>query len=77
MTDRDGNRSNPYKPNPEKCCEACIFGSGEHVDWCERSPLTPAQREWLAGGSTFAERYAAARLRKRRPCVDIPDVKHA
>ncbi len=33
-TDRDGNRSNPYHPNPEKCCEACIFGSGEHAPFC-------------------------------------------
>lgn len=41
MTDRDGNRSNPYKPNPEMCCEACIFGSGEHAPWCENRPFAP------------------------------------
>jgi len=35
-TDRDGNRSNPYKPNPSMCCEACAFGTGEHAEFCER-----------------------------------------
>lgn len=33
-TDRDGNRSNPYKPNPAKCCEKCVFGTGAHAEWC-------------------------------------------
>ena len=32
--DRDGNRSNPYQPAPEACCEACIFGSERHASWC-------------------------------------------
>lgn len=26
--------SRPYKPDPEKACEACIFGAGEHAEWC-------------------------------------------
>ena len=34
-TDRDGNRSNPYKPNPEQCCEACVFGAAKHAEWCQ------------------------------------------
>jgi len=34
MADHDGNCSNPYHPDPAKCCEACIFGTGEHADWC-------------------------------------------
>lgn len=34
--DRDGNRSNPYRPDPEKCCEACVFGRGQHSDWCPK-----------------------------------------
>jgi len=32
--DRDGNRSNPYKPEPHACCEACCFARGEHASWC-------------------------------------------
>lgn len=32
--DRDGNRSNPYRPSAAQCCEACVFGRGEHADWC-------------------------------------------
>lgn len=39
-TDRDGPRSNPYHPNPEKCCEQCCFGHGKHADWCPRSGAT-------------------------------------
>jgi hypothetical protein len=34
-TDRDGNRSNPYKPDPKQCCEACVFGRGKHAWFCE------------------------------------------
>ena len=36
FNDRDGNRSNPYKPNPQQCCEACVFGRGEHAEWCSQ-----------------------------------------
>jgi hypothetical protein len=43
MPDRDGPRSNPYKPNPAKCCEACVFGRGEHADWC--ATRTMARRQ--------------------------------
>jgi len=32
MTDLN---SRPYNPSPEKCCEACIFGTGEHAEWCK------------------------------------------
>ena len=27
--------SRPYRP--EQCCEACVFGRGEHAEWCEKS----------------------------------------
>ena len=26
--------SEPYKPNEEKCCERCVFGTGVHASWC-------------------------------------------
>lgn len=39
-TDRDGPRSNPYHLNPDKACEACVFGTGEHSDWCEAEKLS-------------------------------------
>ena len=90
MSDRDGPRSNPYHLNPEQACEACIFGTGAHATWCAewddpavcgdclgKPCACPEQRgtaEWLAGGSTFSERYRAARLRRHRPCVDMPAV---
>ena len=28
--------SRPYNPDPEYCCEACVFGRGEHAEWCEK-----------------------------------------
>jgi hypothetical protein len=28
--------SRPYKPDSAKCCERCVFGSGEHAEWCEK-----------------------------------------
>jgi len=37
----DTLQSRPYQPDPENgCCEACVFGSGEHAEYCEAS-LTP------------------------------------
>lgn len=49
--------SNPYRPDPEQCCERCVFGTGEHADWCEEDSLVaidPAKRPnimlQLAGG---------------------------
>lgn len=26
--------SNPYHPDPGHCCERCVFGSGEHAEFC-------------------------------------------
>jgi hypothetical protein len=42
ISDKDGNRSNPYRPDPAKCCEACIFSGCDHAEWC---PLASAQAE--------------------------------
>jgi hypothetical protein len=34
-----------YRPDPERCCEGCVFG-GEHADWCpvENSPEPADER---------------------------------
>jgi hypothetical protein len=66
-TDRDGPRSNPYHPDPEKCCEACVFGSGQHAVWC------PARSH--SGES--AERRRQCLLRHGWRFGDTSDVKHA
>lgn len=29
-------QSRDYRPNPEFCCEACVFGRGPHAEWCEK-----------------------------------------
>ena len=43
-----------YKPNPEKACEACCFGRGEHAAWCEAE-----LDEMEARHSRDAEKYGA------------------
>lgn len=82
--DRDGNRSNPYKPDPAHCCEACVFGRGKHAPWC--FAMTEEQLEDGQAPSTGAERTGwdpylrAARFRLLSPSAstgDIPDVTHA
>lgn len=27
-------QSRPYQPDESQCCEACVFGRGEHAEWC-------------------------------------------
>jgi hypothetical protein len=27
--------SRPYNPDPDHCCERCVFGTGQHAEWCE------------------------------------------
>ena len=63
MPDRDGPRSNPYHPNAEMCCEACVFGRGEHARWCERRAGTGAEAlpERLAIASERARMHGTAR----------------
>ena len=26
--------SRPYHPDPKECCERCVFGCGQHAEWC-------------------------------------------
>jgi hypothetical protein len=59
--DRDGNRSNPYSPNPQMCCEACIFGSGEHAWFCALHPQSAAIRH-LAAEADLASRRVALEI---------------
>lgn len=54
MTDLN---SRPYKPDPAKCCEACIFGRGEHSGFCPS-----AEGLELADEQTIAEILATAGL---------------
>jgi hypothetical protein len=40
--ERDGNPVigvRQYRVNPEHCCEACVFGRGEHSGWCKPAPV--------------------------------------
>lgn len=31
-----------YRPAPGACCGKCVFGRGDHADWCDS--LTPSER---------------------------------
>ena len=42
--------SRPFNPDPEKCCLACIFGSGVHADFCPLRPRMIGDAEY-----TFTE----------------------
>jgi hypothetical protein len=26
----------PYRPDPELCCDACVFGTKKHAEWCPK-----------------------------------------
>lgn len=58
MADRDGNRSNPYHPNAEKCCECCAFGRGEHAEFCLIGRMLREKEEQLAIANEFSQTQA-------------------
>ena len=42
--------SRPYQPDSGKCCEACVFGRGEHAAWCALRTRDDLFRQQLAAG---------------------------
>ena len=38
MPDFENIRSRQYRPDPEKCCEKCCFGTGFHAEFCDALP---------------------------------------
>jgi hypothetical protein len=55
--------SRPYRPSGDWCCEACVFGRGEHAEWC-------GVLKSISGG-TVGEHWRV-RLAKARPGEIIP-----
>jgi hypothetical protein len=49
--------SRVYQPNAAMCCEACVFGRGEHAEWC----TAPCNHRWktqrLGGPPDVADSY--------------------
>ena len=33
-----------YRPDPERCCEGCVFG-GEHAPWCQAERCQAEHRQ--------------------------------
>ena len=70
--DRDGNKSNPYRPGP-LCCEACCFSRGEHADWCE-ARLQPAPKPSIALEWSISQAEERARqIEDEFPGISFPD----
>jgi hypothetical protein len=38
-------KSFQIQPDPQQCCDACVFKSGKHADWC---PVAEAWRQYYA-----------------------------
>ena len=61
--------SRPYNPDPERCCEACIFGRGAHAawpHWVTRAtlmalPLADFERLEILGADPERERFFVRR----------------
>lgn len=45
--------SRPYKPDPAACCEACVFGRGEHAEWCRERIRMELRRLFPCGLPPF------------------------
>jgi hypothetical protein len=52
--------SRPFHPDPEYCCEACVFGRGEHSDWCWRKSLAAQEHERVARAIEHVKQLDAA-----------------
>ena len=50
--------SRPYKPGA-KCCERCVFGRGEHAEWCWPCP-NPFCNGRLELSQQFEQPYSSA-----------------
>jgi hypothetical protein len=61
-------QSRPYKPDSNKCCQACAFGTGKHAEFCESKALTK-----LLADAMGRERAAARRKREERYAEFVRD----
>ena len=49
--------SRVYQPSPDKCCDRCVFATGEHAAWCPARVLE----------------FPGKRRRRRSPKPAMPD----
>jgi hypothetical protein len=49
--------SRPYQPDPETCCEACVFGRGEHAEWCRFNEQQIRGAYLMEEAAKFLKRY--------------------
>lgn len=52
--------SRPYKPDPEKCCERCAFGRGNHAIWCAETQLNDKIRQSEADHKAVCTHWRAS-----------------
>ena len=41
--------SRRYQPDPEKCCERCVFGRGQHAEFCQHIEAVKIKK-WATKG---------------------------
>jgi hypothetical protein len=54
--------SRPNRPNPDLCCEACVYGKGKHAEWCPKDPGARQKRM----RDLWAEYYRTNEVRTQR-----------
>ena len=40
--------SKPFRPSPALCCEGCVFGRGEHAEFCLKSYIAVSWASCMA-----------------------------
>ena len=71
MPDFENIRSRQYRPDPEKCCSACVFGEGEHADWCvvdlsgERPPFPFGPPEFVLSRGGNYRRFSRREIERQ------------
>jgi hypothetical protein len=48
--------SRPFAP--KMACERCVFGRGEHAEWCDRNPFNRMPLVPVKGGLFASEEFA-------------------
>lgn len=43
-----GITSRPYHPDPQMACERCVWGRGEHAEWCDNYKIQVYLRKWIS-----------------------------
>ena len=74
-------RSRVYRPNPEQCCEKCVFNSGRHAAWCAKGQKIERYLQWAFDRAVDEVPMAVLRealytyLTGKSPIADLSDAQ--